>query len=92
MHYIQKNVRKESKIGLRHETQDIRTETLAQPLATTLCHLLLPKAGKQAGQKVAQYASRYRLAFTLLNEDISTGAAPRGWEVEGSVESAYGPA
>ena len=50
----------------------------------------MPKAGKQTDQKVVQYAPRYRLAFTLLNEDISAGGAPRGWAADASVDSAYG--
>ena len=75
-------------------TRDSRysTETFPKPLAITLCHLLVPKSGKQADQKVVQYAPRYRLAFTLLNEDISAGAAPPGWAAGASVESAYGHA
>lgn len=31
---------------------------------------------------VAKYSPRYRLAFTLLNEDAAAGKAIAGWDVE----------
>ena len=39
----------------------------------TFCHL------------VAKYAPRYRLAFTLLNEDAAAGRAVVGWDVAGMI-------
>jgi hypothetical protein len=87
-HYLRKNVRTIIQTQTRYSGYP--AETFPLPLATTLCHLLVPKAGKQADQKVVQYAPRYRLAFTLLNEDTSAGGAMRGWEADVSVESAYG--
>lgn len=35
--------------------------------------------------RVAQYAPRYRLAFTLLNEDASAGQAVIGWDISSAV-------
>jgi len=35
-------------------------------------------------QRVAKYSPRYRLSFTLLNEDVSTSGF-RAWEVEHAI-------
>lgn len=35
--------------------------------------------------RVVQYAPRYRLAFTLLNEDAAAGQAIHGWDIEDAI-------
>ena len=38
---------------------------------------------------VAKYSPRYRLAFTLLNEDAAAGKAISGWDVEHALAREY---
>jgi GPI-anchor transamidase subunit S len=38
-------------------------------------------------QHVAQYAPRYRLAFTLLNEDAATGKAVIDWDISSAIRT-----
>ncbi|KAG9104487.1 GPI transamidase component [Ceratobasidium sp. 370] len=41
--------------------------------------------------RVAQYAPRYRVAFSLLNEDASYGGAVTGWSIEKAIEDYLKP-
>ncbi|KAL0564114.1 GPI transamidase component [Marasmius crinis-equi] len=52
-------------------------KTSAPSLAETPTSLLTPAKDHQ----VAQYSPRYRLAFTLLNEDSSGGQVADSWDV-----------
>jgi Phosphatidylinositol-glycan biosynthesis class S protein len=51
-------------------------------LANLLSLLLAPHAASPDQEyRVAQYAPRYRLAFTLLNEDAAAGQVIVGWDI-----------
>ncbi|KAG6873091.1 hypothetical protein C0995_003137 [Termitomyces sp. Mi166 len=58
-----------------------QTETKASTsaLASTLSALIAPPI---SNHRVAQYSPRYRLSFTLLNEDASAGNSFLGWDVK----------
>lgn len=58
-------------------------------LANFLISLLSPHSSnsklRKHSDRVAKYASRYRLAFSLLNEDASQGPAAIGWDIHQSI-------
>ncbi|KDQ07435.1 hypothetical protein BOTBODRAFT_180713 [Botryobasidium botryosum FD-172 SS1] len=60
-------------------------EALVPQIAETLQALLLPPSTSAQELRVIQYAPRYRLAFTLLNEDASVGGAIMGWEIASAI-------
>ena len=60
-------------------------------LADTLNKLLAPY-GTYSGsaiqsQRVMKYSPRYRLAFTLLNEDTASGNGALAWDVQKAIQS-----
>ncbi|KZV67899.1 hypothetical protein PENSPDRAFT_635200 [Peniophora sp. CONT] len=61
-------------------------DVVAQRLSNMLLRSYTPyTAGSQSNSfqhLVAKYSPRYRLAFTLLNEDAAAGQAITGWDVE----------
>lgn len=59
-------------------------EQLVRKVVTSLQELLTPPT-QSTELRVAQYAPRYRVAFTLLNEDAAYGGAVAGWEVEKAI-------
>ncbi|KAJ7073530.1 phosphatidylinositol-glycan biosynthesis class S protein-domain-containing protein [Mycena belliarum] len=68
-------------VSQRQLTYPIRSATLPM-LADTLASLLVPPTD---AHRVAQYSPRYRLAFTLLNEDAAAGKAILGWDISGAI-------
>jgi GPI-anchor transamidase subunit S len=56
-------------------------------LADTLLTLLAPYGNFE--HLVAQYSPRYRLAFTLLNEDATAGKAILDWDIQNSLARAF---
>ncbi|KAI0355923.1 hypothetical protein OH77DRAFT_1511316 [Trametes cingulata] len=64
-------------------------------LADTLTSLLAPYSSYSASQiqaqRVMKYSPRYRLAFTLLNEDAASGSAVMAWDVQDAIQSHMGP-
>lgn len=55
-------------------------------LADVLSVLLAPySADPDQEHRIAQYAPRYRLAFTLLNEDAAAGEFVTGWEMSDAI-------
>ncbi|KAI0631265.1 phosphatidylinositol-glycan biosynthesis class S protein-domain-containing protein [Trametes polyzona] len=70
-------------------------ETSAQKLADILTKLLAPystySASQLQTQRVMKYSPRYRLAFTLLNEDATSGHAAFAWDVQGAIQGHLGP-
>ena len=56
-------------------------------LADTLSALLNPYSTTTDHQeyRVAQYSPRYRLAFTLLNEDAAAGKSAIGWDIPDAI-------
>ncbi|KAJ6558214.1 phosphatidylinositol-glycan biosynthesis class S protein-domain-containing protein [Mycena capillaripes] len=71
----------------RHLTYPVRNETLPM-LADVLAALLVPPTDVH---RVAQYSTRYRLAFTLLNEDAAAGGAISGWDIVGAISRHLSP-
>lgn len=60
---------------------------LADTLTTLLApYTALPSSQSQAS-RVVTYAPRYRLAFTLLNEDAASGSGATTWDVRDSFAS-----
>ncbi|KAG8874275.1 GPI transamidase component [Tulasnella sp. 331] len=58
----------------------------ANELAQLIEGLLVPSSADAYKLRVVQYAPRYRLAFSLLNEDASAGGGIMGWDVERAIE------
>ncbi|KAK7044600.1 GPI transamidase component PIG-S [Favolaschia claudopus] len=71
----------------RHLTHPVRPATLSK-LADLLTLLLVPPTD---AHRVAQYSPRYRLAFTLLNEDAAAGGAISGWDISGAISRHLSP-
>ncbi|KAJ6473588.1 phosphatidylinositol-glycan biosynthesis class S protein-domain-containing protein [Mycena vitilis] len=71
----------------RDLTYSVRSGTLPM-LADTLSALLVPPTD---AHRVAQYSPRYRLAFTLLNEDAAAGRAISGWDISGAISRHLSP-
>ncbi|CCM04395.1 uncharacterized protein FIBRA_06571 [Fibroporia radiculosa] len=69
------------------------SHTLSMELADALATLLSPYSTLRSSQaeRVAKYAPRYRLAFTLLNEDAASGTAALSWDVHASLSSHIAP-
>ncbi|KAJ7211389.1 phosphatidylinositol-glycan biosynthesis class S protein-domain-containing protein [Mycena pura] len=65
----------------RHLMYPVRSATLPI-LADTLSTLLVPLTNSH---HVAHYSPRYRLAFTLLNEDAAAGQAITSWDISGAI-------
>ncbi|KAI0035478.1 phosphatidylinositol-glycan biosynthesis class S protein-domain-containing protein [Vararia minispora EC-137] len=86
--------------GLDHPV--VKSRHLSVPVheaVARLPDLLLPlvypyAAGYRRGgleHLVAQYAPRYKLAFTLLNEDAAAGKAITGWDIHRSIQRHISP-
>ncbi|PIL23248.1 hypothetical protein GSI_14558 [Ganoderma sinense ZZ0214-1] len=64
-------------------------------LAHTLNQLLAPydtySGSAIQAQRVMTYAPRYRLAFTLLNEDAASGNGALAWDVQNAIQSHITP-
>jgi hypothetical protein len=59
-------------------------------LADMLSDLLVPYTpSSDQVYRVAQYAPRYRLAFTLLNEDASEGGSALSWDIAGAISGSF---
>ncbi|KAK7039552.1 GPI transamidase component PIG-S [Favolaschia claudopus] len=71
----------------RSLTYPVRPATLPN-LADLLTLLLAPPID---AHRVAQYSPRYRLAFTLLNEDAAAGGAISGWDISGAISRHLSP-
>lgn len=75
-----------------HIEHDDILPPLVQDLVETLSSLIAPVDIDQGRQtRVAQFASRYRLAFSLLNEDASLDNSVMGWDVRKGIEGAQYP-
>ncbi|THH11410.1 hypothetical protein EW145_g663 [Phellinidium pouzarii] len=71
--------------GIHVEGRRLITGPESIPLLTdALANLLLANFGHQ-DQMVMQYAPRYRLAFSLMNEDAASGDSPLSWDVKTAI-------
>jgi len=61
----------------------------ASEIAELLASLFSPGTSKSASGNsdhlAVRFAPRYRLAFTLLNEDAATDTAVVGWDIENAI-------
>ncbi|CAE6446420.1 unnamed protein product [Rhizoctonia solani] len=65
-------------------------EQLVGKVSSSLKTLLTPPT-HNTELRVAQYSPRYRLAFSLLNEDAAYGGAVTGWSVERAIKEYFQP-
>ncbi|KAI5116254.1 hypothetical protein M0805_009538 [Coniferiporia weirii] len=66
-------------------TKSVSSQDIPELITDTLTNLLFADFGRQ-DQQVMQYAPRYRLAFSLMNEDAGSGNSPLGWDVKAAIE------
>jgi hypothetical protein len=52
----------------------------------TLSALVLPSSDNFESLRVVKYSPRFRLAFSLLNEDASSGRGVLSWDVKDAIE------
>lgn len=61
-------------------------EALVSELTDTLGSLIAPYPTiHEQDHRVVQYSPRYRLSFTLLNEDAAAGNSVSGWDIAGAI-------
>ncbi|EUC65516.1 GPI transamidase component PIG-S [Rhizoctonia solani AG-3 Rhs1AP] len=65
-------------------------EQLVGKVSSSLRTLLTPPT-HNTELRVAQYSPRYRLAFSVLNEDATYGGAVSGWSIERAIEEYLQP-
>ena len=65
----------------------------ASRAVNTIIQLLAPYTSQTASEahRIVKYAQRYRLAFTLLNEDAASGQAAFSWDVREAVTGMFRP-
>ena len=56
-----------------------------QQLASILSGLLAPEISPIHEQRVVQYNNRYRLSFTLLNENASSDRLVNSWDIQPAI-------
>ncbi|KAI0828705.1 phosphatidylinositol-glycan biosynthesis class S protein [Trametes gibbosa] len=69
----------------------VSIETLADTLTKLLAPYATHSVTQMQTQRVMKYSPRYRLAFTLLNEDSSSGTAALSWDVQEAIQAHVGP-
>ncbi len=69
----------------REKNLTLPIEHLVNKVVASLRDFLTPPI-QSTELRVAQYAPRYRVAFSLLNEDASYGGAVTGWSIEKAIE------
>jgi len=57
-------------------------------MADQLSDLIVPYGNDE--HRMAQFSPRYRLAFSLLNEDATQGKAAFGWDIRDAISSSSG--
>ena len=60
-------------------------------LANLLIELLAPRHTAANQQKIATYSPRYRLAFSLLNENAALGKSVIGWDLNDALSRELEP-
>ncbi|KAI0696818.1 phosphatidylinositol-glycan biosynthesis class S protein-domain-containing protein [Cytidiella melzeri] len=73
-------IRTQAEAGLKQET-----------VLDTLSDLILPSSESMESLRVVKYSPRYRLAFSLLNEDASSNHAILSWDVKDAIERYLAP-
>jgi len=69
---------------------DVRDPTASSTLANRLAALLSPYSEQSHAEQhehvVSKYASRYHIAFTLLNEDAASGKSALSWQIREALQ------
>ncbi|PFH49350.1 hypothetical protein AMATHDRAFT_147864 [Amanita thiersii Skay4041] len=60
-------------------------------LADVLTSLIVPGSHSYSIQRVAQYSPRYRLAFSLLNQDAAAGRPIVDWDITSAIDHHLSP-
>ncbi|KIL00321.1 hypothetical protein PAXRUDRAFT_29893 [Paxillus rubicundulus Ve08.2h10] len=71
--------------AVRHPRQVVVSQEDASStlrLGNILSSLLAPEVTSMQAQRIAQYAKRYRLAFTLLNENAASPHLVNSWDIQ----------
>ncbi|EMD35422.1 hypothetical protein CERSUDRAFT_116191 [Gelatoporia subvermispora B] len=80
---------------LRFELNESSLSTAAMQLTDALLTLLAPyvtlRARNHQTERVMKYAPRYRLAFSLLNEDATSENSVQSWDVERALSRHISP-
>ena len=63
---------------------------IVSKICSTVAHLIRPPSNNAQALKVAQFSPRYRLSFSLLNEDASAGDAIARWHIKDAISSKHG--
>ncbi|KIJ61641.1 hypothetical protein HYDPIDRAFT_137639 [Hydnomerulius pinastri MD-312] len=63
----------------------------AHQLRKILSSLLAPEITSLQAQRIAQYAKRYRLAFTLLNENSASDHLVNTWDIQSAIADHLSP-
>ncbi|KIM70752.1 hypothetical protein SCLCIDRAFT_1206925 [Scleroderma citrinum Foug A] len=74
----------------RHLTVSHEDALYAARIAELLSGLLAPETSSQ-DQRVVKYAKRYRLAFSLLNEDVASDRLITSWNVRAAIADHVSP-
>ncbi|KAI6040889.1 phosphatidylinositol-glycan biosynthesis class S protein-domain-containing protein [Pisolithus marmoratus] len=74
----------------RHLVLSQHDGSSAAKIVDVLTGLLAPEAPSRV-QRVAQYAKRYRLAFTLLNEDVTSDQLIYNWDIRAALADHISP-
>ncbi|KAL6306302.1 phosphatidylinositol-glycan biosynthesis class S protein-domain-containing protein [Sparassis latifolia] len=80
---------------LLYEIPETMSSLAAMQLADTLATLLVPyttlRSPRHEAEHIVKYSPRYRVAFTLLNQDAATGIGALGWDVRASISRHIAP-
>lgn len=70
----------------REQAFSVQDSRSVSALADTLSALIVPFASTSGrDHRIARYSPRYRLSFTLLNEDAAAGDYFAGWDVSDAI-------
>ena len=66
-----------------------RTAQVDAQLTYLLSELIAGNFARHESSTIVQYSPRYRLSFSLLNEDASSQGYAAGWEVKDALASGF---
>ncbi|KAH7886940.1 phosphatidylinositol-glycan biosynthesis class S protein-domain-containing protein [Phlebopus sp. FC_14] len=77
--------------AIRHPRQLLVSPEDASSGGRILSNLLAPQTTPFQAQRVAQYSQRYRLSFTLLNENAASDRSASSWDIEAVIAGMSSP-
>ncbi|KAF9234268.1 phosphatidylinositol-glycan biosynthesis class S protein-domain-containing protein [Melanogaster broomeanus] len=77
--------------AVRHPRQLVvsRGDASAHRLGSILCSLLAPEITSMQAQRIVHYTMRYRLAFTLLNENAASDRLVDSWDIQSAIAGKF---